>query len=136
MPTTEFTNATEFGIYIDSTLVSYSTNCSLEISMDTREVTNKESEGNAEFRESKKSWTGSGEFIFSPDATNGFEDMFDAWEDRDQVTVRFSTETSGDYYYHGSAYITGLPLSAPLEDNMTFTVSLQGTGKLTKVQKT
>ena len=131
-----FINATEFGIYIDSTLVSFSTNCSLEVSMDTREITNKESEGNAEFRESKKSWIGSGEFIFNSAAPMGYSALFDAWQDRDQVTVRFSTETSQAKYYDGKAYITSMPLSAPMEDNMTFTVSLQGTGKLAEKTKT
>jgi predicted secreted protein len=132
MPNTGFVNATKFGVYIGGTLVNYSTNCSLEISMDTREVTNKESGGNAEFRESKKSWSGSGEFIFAPDATYGFEDLFALWQARTMVTVRFSTETVGDKYYQGSAYITSLPATFPVEDNVTFTMSLQGTGALTE----
>ena len=132
MASTGFVNATKFGVYINGTLINYSTNCSVETSMDTREVTNKESGGNAEFRESKKSWTASGEFIFAPDATYNFEDLFTLWQARTMITVRYSTEVSGDYYYQGSAYITGLPMSAPVEDNMTFTMSLQGTGQLTK----
>jgi len=136
MASTDFVNATKFGVYLDGVLVSYSTNCSLEVSMDTREVTNKESAGNAEFRESKKSWSGSGEFIFNADATFAYSDLFEAWEDRTMVTVRFSTEVNGDEYFQGSAYITGLPLNAPMEDNMSFTMSLQGTGKLTKATVT
>jgi predicted secreted protein len=43
---------------------------------------------------------------------------------------------SGDEYFQGSAYITGLPMNAPMEDNISFTMSLQGTGKLTKAKVT
>lgn len=135
MAAVEYTNATEFGVYLDGVLVSYSTNASVEVSMDTREVTNKESGGNAEFREAKKSWTISGEFIFSPDATLGYDDLYDALQSREMVTIRFSPEKSGMSYFEGEGYITGLPMNAPVEDNVTFTMSLQGSGAFTRKTK-
>ena len=136
MASTGFINATKFGLYVQGILVSFSTNCSIEKSMDTREVTNKQSGGNAEFRESKKSWSGSGEFVFAPDATYTYEDLYALWNARTMITARWSTEVSGDKFYTGSAYITGLSMTAPVEDNMSYSVSLQGTGAITEATQT
>ena len=38
--------------------------------------------------------------------------------------------------FTGSAYIVDFPLEAPMDDSVTFSVSLQGTGALTEKKKT
>lgn len=129
MASTGFINGTMIGLYIEGVLTSYSTNCSMDASMETREVTNKQSGGNAEFRESKKTTTYSGDFIHAPDAAVGVEEMYAYLAARTMVTVRMSTEVSGDKFYEGEAYITSINLTAPMEDNVTYTMSLQVTGK-------
>jgi len=129
---TGFVNASDLAIYIDSTLVSFSTNSAFDRSMDTREVTNKESEGNAEFRESKLSWTATGEHVFAPDATNGFYDLENAMLLREMVDIRVMFNENKNQMWEGKAYITSLSMAAPVEDNISFTVALQGTGKLTR----
>lgn len=131
MASTGFINGTIMGLYVEGVLTSFSTNCSMDASMDTREVTNKQSGGNAEFREGKKTTTYSGDFVHAPDAVVGFEELFAYWQARTMVTVRMSTEVSGDKFYEGEAYITSLNLTAPMEDNITYTMSLQVTASNT-----
>lgn len=131
MASTGFINGTIMGLYVEGVLTSFSTNCSMDASMDTREVTNKQSGGNAEFREGKKTTTYSGDFVHAPDAVVGFEELFAYWQNRTMVTVRMSTEVSGDKFYEGEAYITSLNLTAPMEDNITYTMSLQVTASNT-----
>jgi predicted secreted protein len=136
MASTGFVNGTTLGIYVGGVLVSYSTNFSQDETMDTREVTNKESGGYAEFRESKITASGSGDFIFAPDAPVGYHEMKAYLQARTAVAVRLSSEVSGDKYESGSAYITNITRNAPMEDNVTYTISLQFTGKLEVVTKT
>jgi predicted secreted protein len=136
MASTGFINGTILGLYIDGVLVSYSTNFSIDESMDTREVTNKQSGGYAEFRESKLNATGSGDFIFAPDATLGYHDLVTKMQARTAVEARFSSEVSGDKYREGNAYITNITQNAPMEDNVTYNISLQITGKLNTPSQT
>lgn len=128
---TGFTNASDLALYVDGTMVSFSTNSSFDRSMETREVTNKESGGNAEFRESKLSWTASGEHILAMDATQGFTQLETLMLTRGQVTLRAAFDESPNKFWEGKAYITALNMVAPVEGNITFTVNLQGTGALT-----
>ena len=50
----------------------------------------------------------------------------DAVDDNDNWTP----EEVGDTYYEGSAIITGLPLTAPNNEDATFSCSFEGTGAL------
>ena len=128
MASTGFINGTMVGLYIEGVMVSFSTNCAIDDSMDTREVTNKQSGGNMEVREAKKSTTGSGDFIHAPDAAVGYEELRGYWYNRTMITVRESTEVSGDKFIEGEAYITSMSKASPMEDNVTYTVSFQFTG--------
>lgn len=49
-----------------------------------------------------------------------------------QVWVKFLGNTAGDYY-HGAGYISSLSATGGTEDGATYSVSIQGTGALTKV---
>jgi len=70
------------------------------------------------------------------DATNfDFKDLFAKVSARATCDLQFSVGASpatGDYYYSGSAYITSISLDSPLEDNVTFSCSFEGTGALTE----
>jgi len=136
MPSTGYQNGTDIGLYIGGTLIAYGTSTDFDVSMSAREASNKDSNGWAEKREGQLSWTASGEFIFAEDAAYGFEDLFDSMVARTLLTVKVSTETAGDKAYSGSAYITSLSKSAPNEDTSTYSLSLEGTGALTKVTLT
>jgi len=136
MASTGYQNGTDIGLFIDGTLVSYGTSHDFEITMETREASNKDSQGWAEKREGQKSWTASGEFIFAEDATMSFSDLFALVTARTKVVAKIATTTTGDKIYSGDAYITSLSKSAPNEDTVTFSVSLDGTGPLTEATLT
>lgn len=136
MPSTGYQNGTDIGLYIDGTLISYGTSHDFEVTMETRDASNKDSAGWAEKREGQRSWTASGEFIFAEDAAYSFDDLFTLVNARTQITVKISTEVAGDLAYSGSAYLTSLSKSAPNEDTVSFSASFEGTGALTKVTLT
>lgn len=136
MASTGFQNGTDIGLYIDGTLVSFGTSHDFEVTMETRDASNKDSAGWAEKREGQRSWTASGEFIFAEDAAMSFSDLFALVTSRSQVVAKIATTTAGDKIYSGSAYITSLSKSAPNEDTVTYSVSLEGTGALTEVTLT
>ena len=136
MASTGYMNGTDVVLYVGGTAVTYATGVDIDYSMDTREVTNKDSGGHSEFRESKLNWTASSEFWFAEDASYTYSDLFTLMQTRALVTIRISTEVSGDIYYEGQALITSLPKSAPVEDNVSFNMSLQGSGKLNQITLT
>lgn len=138
MATAGILNGTSLLLYIDvsgtPTPIAFATSGSLSISMDTRETTNKESQGWRALLESTKSFTLEAEGFHALDATNfDFKDLYAKLNNREPVSVQFSvaaTPASGDYYYTGSAFITSLSLDSPLEDSVTFSASFEGTGAL------
>jgi predicted secreted protein len=136
MASTGFRNGTDLSIFIGGTEVAFATTHDLDLGMDTREVTNKDSAGWQEIREGTRNWSTSGEAWFAEDAAYGFSDLFALYNSRSSFIVKFSTNVSGDVYYTGTAYLTSLTQSDPLEDTASFSFSLDGTGVLTEATLT
>lgn len=132
MATTGIVNGTDLLIYVGGTAVAHATSHSLSLSMDTRDATTKDSEGWTDRLEGLRSWEISGNALFAFDAAYGFDDLFTVYTGRTAVTVKFSSEVSGDKYYSGSGYLTSLTLDAPTEDNASFAFTVQGNGTLTE----
>lgn len=59
-----------------------------------------------------------------------------AWTGRTQVHIDFSTDTSGDVYFNGDAYINSFSLDTPMEDKASGSISFVGDGALTLSAKT
>ena len=135
MATTGVVNSTLFALYAGDgtyTKIAHSTDASISFSHEPRDITSKDSAGYRQLLEGLRSWSASGSFLVALDATYGYEELYAAWVARSVLTVRFSTQVSGDQYYQGTAYISSLELSSPgAEDNATFSLSLEGTGALT-----
>lgn len=136
MATTGIMNATLIAVYVGGTKISHATEGSISLSMDTRDTTTKDSSGNRELLESTKSWSMSAGAMYADDATQGVNALMTSWENRSTVTVKFSTEVSGDDYWEGSAHVTSVEVSGGVEDNVTYSVSFEGTGALTFAQVT
>ena len=114
---------------------AFATSCSISINMDTRDTTTKESAGWSEKLEAVKSWSVEAEGLqdFSDSASDqNFDDLFAKLSSRDVVKIKFTNATSGDYQYTGDAFITSLSMDAPMEDNVTYSISLEGTGTLSE----
>jgi len=124
-------NGTLLGVYVGSTLIAHATEGSISLSMDTRDATTKDSSGSRDLLEATKSGTISVSALYAEDATYGVDDLMTAWSGRTQLTVKFSTEVSGDHYWSAAAYVTSLEVSSGMEDNVTYSATFELTGAIT-----
>ena len=131
MATTGIMNGTLLGVYVGSTLIAHATEGSISLSMDTRDATTKDSSGSRALLEATKSGTISVSALYAEDATYGVDDLMTAWSGRTQLTVKFSTEVSGDHYWSAAAYVTSLEVSSGMEDNVTYSATFELTGAIT-----
>ena len=113
-------------------VVTHLINCSVNYSMDPREVTTKTSAlGARDFRPGLTGWTMSGEAYFAEDAAYGYTDIFTLIKNRTQVQVQYGSLDDGDKIYRGAAYITAINRSSGNQgENESYTVEIQGTGAL------
>ena len=103
--------------------------------MDTRDITTKESAGNAEFLEGLKSFTLSGDGLVVYTIAGDFDtpdNLYNILNNRTKVKVKFGSTTSGEIDYTGDAFLTSYEQEAGVEDNTTYSFSFQGTGALTQ----
>ena len=131
MATTGIMNGTLLGVYAGSTLIAHATEGSISLSMDTRDATTKDSSGTRDILEATKSGTISVSALYAEDAVYGVDDLMGAWSGRSQLTVKFSTEVSGDHYWSAAAYVTSLEVSSGMEDNVTYSATFELTGAIT-----
>ena len=131
MATTGIMNGTLLGVYAGSTLIAHATEGSISLSMDTRDATTKDSSGTRYILEATKGGTFSVSALYAEDAAYGVDDLMTAWSGRSQLTVKFSTEVSGDHYWSAAAYVTSLEVSSGMEDNVTYSATFELTGAIT-----
>ena len=117
--------------------LAFSTSASLSFSMDTRDISNKGSQGFRELLEAQMSWSLSVEGLYAVKDANGgtiknYNALLNLLKTRTAVYVEIGTGVSGDSYYYGDAFITSLEKTAPMEDNITFSASFEGTGALSE----
>ncbi len=125
-------NGTLIKLFIDDTVVAFSTNNDKSNEMSTRETSNKDSGGNKEALEGMKSWGGSGSAYMAEDSPFGYEDLWDLFQARTAITVKESSSVAGDVEYTGLAHLTSLSRTSGLEETVTFDYSYEGTGAQTK----
>jgi len=124
-------NGTLLGVYSASTLIAHATEGSISLSMDTRDATTKDSSGTRDLLEATKSGTISVSALYAEDAAYGVQELMTAWSARTALTVKFSTEVSGDYYWSASAYVTSLEVNSGMEDNVSYSATFELTGAIT-----
>ena len=123
-------NGTSLMIYVDvsstPTPIAGSTENSMSVNGETIDVTTKDSLGWKEILPGLRSWGFKGSGKFDDAASFGFSDLFAMFLAGVAVQVRFSFEDSGDPYWYGEAVLTSLELTAPMEKEVTFSYSLEG----------
>ena len=125
-------NGTVLGVYNGGTLIAHATESSISMSMDTRDASTKDSAGYRDLLEGARSGSISVSALYEDLTTlQGVDDLMTHFAARSAVTVKFSTEVSGDHYWSASAYITSLEVSASKEDNVTYSASFELTGTIT-----
>tara|TARA_R100001086_G_scaffold199785_3_gene115992 strand:- start:2662 stop:3117 length:456 start_codon:yes stop_codon:yes gene_type:complete len=123
------------------TAVAAATSCTLSLTVDAPEITDKDSGDRKEFAGLSTNWTVDAEVFYNEDGTVNPETLFPAaYGDANAsqngeaqyprvVYVRF---TGNNNYYQGQGYITSISASGGTEDAGTYSVSIQGTGALTQ----
>jgi predicted secreted protein len=133
---TQFTNAAQVTTTIPlGTPMGASTSCSFEASTEQVEVTSQTSAWFREFKNDITSWTVNCDGFI---ALSGYSylALMQKQLDRASIDVRFSidndnadaSDTYGYSIVSGTANITSISLSAPVEGASTYSLALQGTG--------
>lgn len=119
------------------TVLACATSCKLTLSGELQDITNKDSGLFVEKAPKRFSWNASSDNMFEVgNVTNGYDMLFAKMIAKTPVNVGFNTKTGSNMSagaYVGKAYITSLDLNASDNDNVTFSVSLEGSGALTKL---
>ena len=141
MPATSIMNSTDVVIQISEDdgstydIVGRATSASLSVSMETRDTTTKDSAGWQENLEGLKNWSLSGDGLVTYSISGEYDtpdDLFTLLSNRTLVKVKFGSATSGEVDYTGDAYLTSYEQEAGVEENVSFSFGLTGTGVLTQ----
>ncbi|HMA78192.1 MAG TPA: phage tail tube protein [Candidatus Paceibacterota bacterium] len=133
--TTGIMNGTDLSVYFNATdgsetVIAHATECSISISEDARDTTTKQSSGWRELLEGLRSWSVSTSHLFAEDASNGLQEIWSELNNRAEVSLLFTNENTGDYRWNGRARIASIEKNAGTEDNVTYSVTFEGTGAL------
>lgn len=116
-------------IWVSPNKIAEMTSWSLEMSADTIDTTNFDSNDWGEFLMSFKSWTVSAEGNYKPDDTQGQKALISAY--LNSTPVDLLLKVSNATYFSGKAYVTSLSVETPVDDKVSFSCELQGSGALT-----
>lgn len=122
-------------------IVASATTCSLDISLEEIDQTNKESGGWKAIIGGLRSWSVSCDALYQNEAVSSKKAFKDFWNHigdatlgRTAVTVEFTinggSAADSNVYYSGSAFVSSLSLTGGTEDQSSFSISLAGTGVL------
>lgn len=122
-------NGGSAGSIADYTAIAHLTNCSFSPTMSTREITSKSSGGKAKHAPGTLNFTASAEGLYSHDATYGYSQLNPLFLAGTELVIMFGDPTDGANIVHKfSALITSLPITAPMEDNATYSAEFLGSG--------
>jgi len=127
-------NGTVFLLSIGGTALPDQTEGSISISMETRDITTKDSAGYRELLEGVRSGTISVSGLVDDDGAGGAGGvLFADLDSRTAQTLVFGfDDATDDYNYACSAFCTSLEVSAATEDNVTYSATFEITGAITE----
>jgi len=129
--TTGIINGHNLRLYIGGVAVTKSTSCTMSVSVETRTTTHKDSGTYEENEAGKISWEMTTDALVAFDSTQTPQSILTTCLAGTAVTARFSTEVTGDAYQEGSGIITSFTQNAPDNENVTFSITIKGSGALT-----
>jgi TP901-1 family phage major tail protein len=140
MPATSIMNSTDVVIQISTDgstydIIGRATSASLSVSMETRDTTTKDSAGWQENLEGLKNWSLSGDGLVTYSISGEYEtpdELFTILSNRTAIDVKFGSMTTGEIDYSGKAYLVSYEQEAGVEENVTYSFSITGTGVLTQ----
>jgi predicted secreted protein len=113
-----------------------STSCTLNVSQEAIDTTNKDSGGRKAFINGVSSWTLDCEALFTDGSSDGEtirpSTLYAALDGGYRIAVNFKCDTgqTGAYEYGGYGYITSLSANAAISEWSTYSISIQGDGEL------
>jgi len=131
-------NASIFKLYLTISeterAVAHSTNVSISVSQEMMAATSKDSNGWDESLPGKKSWTASGDF-YHDQVTSGKHNLANIFSSltagsKLACTFKLDSQQVDDRYFTGNVYIESIDVNAGVEDNISYSISLKGTGAL------
>ena len=127
-------NGTVFLLSIGGTALPDQTEGSISISMETRDITTKDSAGYRELLPGLRSGTISVSGLVDDDGAGGAGGvLFADLDSRTAQTLVFGfDDATDDYNYSCSAFCTSLEVSAATEDNVTYSATFEITGAITE----
>jgi predicted secreted protein len=117
-------NGTNIILRKSGTVFAASTSCSLEVSSDQIDITNKSSGFRKQYAYGFKSFSISCEGLITLENYDYF-DMITDQENNTQISVTF---TIGSNVFSGTCNIESVSVDGPVEGVATYSVTLQGTG--------
>jgi predicted secreted protein len=123
-------------VYVNGIAITHSDSCSLSLNLGTLNVTTKDSSNWDDIMPGSRNWTVDCSGMVALDATYGPDELTTLILNSTSVSLKFSTNTSGDKYWTGSAYLTSLKFDAPLNSPATYSATFNGDGALTNPSKT
>lgn len=123
-------NGTLIKLYDGSTPIALLTSSDMNLEREMLDVTNKDSANWKEFIEGVKGFTFSGEVFNDPAQTYNLEDLYTKWDAGTTITMKLSSEVTGQKKFTGDVLISNISLSTPANQPSVVTVDFQGTGPL------
>jgi len=116
------------------TVIGGSTACSVSLTQEAIDTTNKESGGRKSFINGVSSWTVDCEQFYSVDTDIKPSTLYAALDGGHKISIKFylSSGQTGAKKYQGKGYITALSLNAPNGEFATYSLSIQGTDTFTE----
>lgn len=127
-------NGTNLRIRIGGNVVAYATVASMDRTRNTTSRVHKDlTSGQTETSLQDAETTFQIEGFFNFDGANNTPAVLNtAFENKTLLAVEFTTNTAGDVEYVGNAYCTSLSFSAEVEQDSTFSATLNLNGALTQ----
>jgi predicted secreted protein len=127
MPSIGAMNGTAIVLKINGTTIAKLKSNSFTVNRAAIDVSNKDSGGWQESIYGQGSGSFDFEGVFAEDANYGFKQGYLALVNKSTATARWAGAT-GDMYYEATCLVTSMTETAPMEDAVTFTGTLQMTG--------
>jgi len=125
-------NGTNLLVYYDGLPIGHTTDCELTIDRDNPDASTEGSAGWTEHIGGAGSWSMSCNGLVDWTTTSGADELAAKIIARASLTLKFSTEVSGDTYFTGTGSISSYSISAPKEAPVSYSVSFTGNGALTQ----
>lgn len=126
-------NGTNLRIYASGIAIGEATNCTMSLSVESREILTKDNVGSyTRNLPGRRSGTLQSEGLIAYDTTNlGVDDLFTHYNAGNVLIVRFTTDATGTPYWEASAFISSLEFAAQVEENATYSATWTITGAVT-----